>query len=156
MRRTLWKLTLLLFIANLMLGLVLLVRDGPEALVERFLSVAPGTTTEVSVEFLNLRSGPGAESLLVAVLETGQEVRITGLSEEDEQGRWWPVEVELEGESLEGWVWDGGLRSNTWTGQLSWMQDVVDNVSGAWNSIRNGFENVTDVIPGLAIPGLPS
>jgi hypothetical protein len=34
------------------------------------------------------------------------------------------------------------------------MQDVGDGVSGTWNSIRNGFENVIGVIPGLVIPGL--
>lgn len=150
-RRTLWKLTLVLLIANLLLGLVLLVRDGPEALVERFLSVAPGTTTEVSVEFLNLRSAPGAGSPLLATLSSGQEVRVTGLSESDEQGRWWPVEVELNGQSLQGWVWEGGLQANTWTGQLSWMQDLVDGVSGTWDSVINGVERVVGFLPGLSL-----
>src|SRR5690606_20786926 len=103
-RRTLWKLTLLLLIANLMLGSILMVRDGPAALVERFLSVAPGTTTEVSGESLSLRAAPGSGAPLLAVLQIGQEVRVTGFSESDEQGRWWPVEVDVDGQTIEGWV----------------------------------------------------
>lgn len=152
-RRTLWKLTLLLLIANLMLGSILMVRDGPAALVERFLSVAPGTTTEVSVESLNLRAAPGAGAPLLAVLQLGQEVRVTGLSESDEQGRWWPVEANVDGQSVEGWVWEGGLQPNTWTGQLSWMQDVVDGVSNTWDSVTGGIGRVIDFLPGLTIPG---
>lgn len=151
-RRGLWRLTLLLLITNLMLGGVLLVKDGPEALVERFLSVAPGTTTEVAVEFLNLRTAPGAVSPLITVLGNGQEVRVTGLSESDEQGRWWPVAADVDGETYEGWVWEGGLQPNTWTGQLSWMQDVVDGANNAWDSVTSGVQRVIEFLPGLVIP----
>lgn len=151
MRRTLWRVTLLLLLTNLMLGGILLVKDGPESLVERFLSVAPGTTTEVAVEFLNMRSEPGAASPLIAVLGTGQEVRVTGLSRTDEQGRWWPVEADVEGETVEGWVWEGGLQPNTWTGQMSWMQDVVDGVNGLWDSITSGVGRVVGIIPGMRV-----
>lgn len=154
-RRGLWRLTLLLLVTNLMLGGVLLVKDGPEALVERFLSVAPGTTTEVAVEFLNLRSAPGATSPLLVVLDNGQEVRVTGLSESDEQGRWWPVEADVDGQTVEGWVWEGGLQPNTWTGQLSWMQDVVDGVSNAWDSVTAGVDRVIGWLPGLVIVQAP-
>jgi hypothetical protein len=152
MRRGLWRVTVLLLLANLMLGGILLVKDGPESLVERFLSVAPGTTTEVAVEFLNLRSAPGAASPLIAVLGNGQDVRVTGLSEVDEQGRWWPVEAEVEGQTVSGWVWEGGLQPNTWTGQMSWMQDMVDGVNGAWDSLTSGVERLVGFLPGLWIP----
>lgn len=150
-RRTLWKLVLLLLIANLMLGMILLVRDGPETMVERFLSVAPGTTTEVDVDFLNLRSGPGGSAPLIAVLQRGQQVRVTGLSGEDDQGRWWPVVTDVDGQQVEGWVWNGGLRANTWTGQLSWTQDTADGVSSTWTSITDGVRGVFDTIPGLYV-----
>lgn len=151
-RRGLWRLTLLLLITNLMLGGVLLVKDGPEALVERFLSIAPGTTTEVAVESLNLRSAPGATSPLIASLGNGQDVRVTGLSQADEQGRWWPVRVDLEGRTIEGWVWEGGLQPNTWTGPLSWMQDVVDGVNNAWESLTSSVERVVGILPGQMVP----
>jgi tRNA A-37 threonylcarbamoyl transferase component Bud32 len=155
LRRMMWKVTLLLLITNLMLGSILLVQDGPEALVERFLSIAPGTSTEVTVEALNLRSAPGASSPLLAVLGNGQEVRVTGLSEEDEQGRWWPIRVTVEGRNIEGWVWEGGLQPTTWTGPLSWMQDVVDGVSGTWSSITSGIGRAASILPGLTLVPAP-
>lgn len=150
-RRTLWRLTAAFAIANLLLGLILLVQDGPAALVERFLSIAPGTSTEVVVDGLNLRDAPRANSLVIAVLPEGQQVQVTGLSEEDQQGRWWPVEAMRDGQQLEGWVWGGGLQPNMWTGRLSWMQDIVDGVNDTQNRIQDGIDSVLDVIPEVMI-----
>ncbi|MBA2246589.1 MAG: protein kinase, partial [Chloroflexia bacterium] len=123
---TLWKLVLILALGNLLLALVLLARDDPSALVERLLSVAPGTTTEVTADDLNLRSGPGAGFDVVDLLPEGTEVRVSGLSQSSAEGEWWPVEVERNGVSLDGWVWADGLRPNEWTGRLSWMQGIVE------------------------------
>lgn len=148
-RGTIWKMTAMLAIGNLLLAMVLMARSGPEALVERFLSVAPGTTTEVVVDGLNLRTAPGAESEVIAVIPSGETVRVTGLSEEDAQGRWWPVEVELGGTQLEGWVWEGGLQPSMWTGRLSWMQDLVDGVTGARDALTGFVGDLRDAIPGL-------
>jgi serine/threonine protein kinase len=150
-RRTIWRMTAVLAIGNLLLALVLMAQSGPSALVERFLSIAPGTSTEVVVDGLNLREGPGAESTVIAVLGNGQEVRVTGLSEEDAQGRWWPVELEQDGQRLEGWVWEGGLQPNAWTGRLSWMQDIVDGVGGVRDRVTGFFDDVAGAIPGLYI-----
>lgn len=143
--------TAVLAIGNLLLALVLMVQSGPSALVERFLSIAPGTTTEVVVDGLNLREGPGANSAVIAVLANGQEVRVTGLSEEDAQGRWWPVELDQDGLRLEGWVWEGGLQPNAWTGRLSWMQDIVDGVVGVRDRVTGFVDDITGFIPGLSI-----
>lgn len=123
---TLWKIVLVFALGNLLLALVLLARDGPSALVERLLSVAPGTTTVVVVDDLNLRSGPGAGFDIVDVLPEGTEVRVSGLSRSSTEGEWWPVELEREGAAREGWVWADGLRPNEWTGRLSWVQGIVD------------------------------
>jgi hypothetical protein len=148
-RRTLWRMTAVLAIGNLLLAMVLMARSGPEALVERFLSVAPGTTTEVVVDGLNLRTAPGAGAEVIAVIPSGETVRVTGLSEEDEQGRWWPVEVELSGIRLEGWVWEGGLQPNMWTGRLSWMQSIVDGVTDARDRVTGSVGDFWGAIPGL-------
>ncbi len=123
---TLWKIVLVFALGNLLLALVLLSRDGPSALVERLLSVAPGTTTQVVVDDLNLRSGPGAEFDVVDVLPEGTEVRVSGLSRSSTAGEWWPVELDRDGTTREGWVWADGLRPNEWTGRLSWVQRVVE------------------------------
>ena len=149
-RRLLWRLTAVLAIGNLLLALVLMARDGPSALVERFLAVAPGTSTEVVVDGLNLRAAPGASSEVITVLGTGQEVTVTGLSVEDAQGRWWPVEVRVDGQELDGWVWEGGLRPNAWTGRLSWMQDIVDGVADVRDRITGFIGGLPDRLPFLS------
>ncbi|CAA9552896.1 MAG: serine/threonine protein kinase [uncultured Thermomicrobiales bacterium] len=123
---TLWKIALVFAVGNILLALVLLSRDGPSALVERLLSVAPGTTTEVTVDDLNLRAGPGAGFDVVDVLPEGTEVRVTGLSRSSAEGMWWPVELERDGTARRGWVWAEGLRPNEWTGRLSWVQGIVE------------------------------
>ena len=142
--RTIWRLAMVFAIGNMLLGSVLLVRDGPESLVERFLSVVPGTTTEVSVDELNLRTGPGADEPVIAVLTMGDEVEVTGLSSIDSQGRWWPVDAEKDGQQYSGWVWEGGLTPNEWTGRMSFMQDVVNQVQAT----RNGVSNAVDTMSG--------
>jgi hypothetical protein len=145
-----------LLVTNMLLALVLMAKDGPSALVERFLAIAPGTSTQVITETLNMREAPGTTSPVVTVLNAGQDVKITGLSEEDEQGRWWPVEVDQGGETYEGWVWEGGLQANAWAGRLSWMQGIADGVNTTKDRFQDGVSRVLDVIPGLqiALPAL--
>lgn len=144
---TLWKVVLVFALGNLLLALVLLSRDGPSALVERFLAVAPGTTTEVSVNDLNLRTGPGSGFDVIDVLPEGTEVRVTGLSETNEEGQWWPIEREGGGSVQQGWVWAEGLRGNEWTGRLSWMQGAADKGSSIRNRLGDGIDKVTDLWP---------
>ncbi len=143
LHRTIWRLAMIFAIGNLLLATVLLAREGPESLVQRFLSVVPGTTTEVSVDSLNLRNGPGAEFDVLTLLTLGAEVDVTGLSESNDQGRWWPVKVEQDGTTYEGWVWADGLQANEWTGRMSFMQNIVDRVQGVRESVGNGFDTVT-------------
>lgn len=139
-RGALWRLVLVFALGNALLGLVLMVRDGPSALVERFLSVAPGATTEVTVDRLNVRAGPGVDYEVVDVLEAGDRVDVTGLSRSVDGERWWPIEVEAEGATASGWVWDEGLQPNAWTGRLSWMQGIVER----GQRIRDGGRDVLD------------
>ena len=151
MRRTMWRLVTILLVANLLLAMVLMAKEGPSALVERFLAIAPGTSTEVITDTLNMRMSPGTTSPIVLILNTGTDVKITGLSESDDQGRWWPVEVKQGGQTYEGWVWEGGLKPNAWAGRLSWMQGIADGVNHTKQRFQNGVDRVRDVIPGLQI-----
>lgn len=139
-RRLLWRLTFVIAIGNLMLGMALLARGGPALLVTRALSVAPGTTTTVSVDRLNLRTDAGAASDIVTVLEHGDEVRVTGLSHEADGDRWWPVEVRQNGAELTGYVWDGGLAPNQWTGRMSWAQRGIDRVQHVRHRVTNSID----------------
>lgn len=139
LRRTLWKLTLIFAVGNLLLAMILLARDGPEALVARFLSVAPGTTTEVVVDELNLRASPSVEGEILTLLESGDEVRVSGLATNADGELWWPVEVVEDGESYDGYVWEGGLEPNAWTGRLSWVQGIVERVQSVRDAITGVF-----------------
>ncbi|MEJ7901392.1 MAG: serine/threonine protein kinase [Thermomicrobiales bacterium] len=141
--RTIWRLVLIFAIGNLILGSVLLAREGPESLFQRFLSVVPGATTEVSVDSLNLRTGPGAENAVIAVLSLGDDVEVTGLSESDEQGRWWPVDAEVDDATYEGWVWADGLQPNEWTGRMSFMQGLVEGGQDIRDGVSDGIDTVT-------------
>jgi predicted Ser/Thr protein kinase len=149
LRYVLWRMTLILLIGNLLLGTVILVRGGPSALVERFLSIAPNTTTQVVVDELNLRPEPLLDSTVSAVLEEGQRVRVTGLSESADGYTFWPVEVDIGGQTVSGWVWDGGLAPNMWTGRLSWMQGVVDRVQAMRDSLNAMGSQVRDAVSWL-------
>lgn len=146
-RGALWRLMLVFALGNALLGIVLMARDGPAALVERFLSVAPGATTEVNVDRLNLRSGPGVEYDVIAVLRTGDEVDVTGLSESVDGERWWPVEVRTEAGVIQGWAWDEGLRPNEWTGRLSWIQGIVERGQRFRDGARNVLNDLRSVDP---------
>ncbi len=148
-RGGLWRLFFVMLIATLLLGIAVAARQGPEALVERFLSIAPGTETTVVVDRLNLRAAPGIDATLIGSLPSGSSVRVTGLSETAGEYRFWPVETELNGAETQGWVWDGGLRANAWTGRLGWMQDIIDNVQDARDTIASGWDRATGWIPGL-------
>jgi predicted Ser/Thr protein kinase len=111
---------------NVVMCAILLERGGPSELVEQFLNVAPGTNVEVAVDDLNVRTRAGADNPVITTLAAGEEVDVTGLSDSDEQGRWWPVRFEQDGETIEGWVWEGGLEPNAWTGRMSFMQGIAD------------------------------
>lgn len=146
-RGALWRLMLIFALGNALLGIVLIARDGPAALVEQFLSVAPGASTEVTVDRLNVRSGPGIDYDVIAVLPTGDEVGVTGLSRSADGERWWPVEVRSESGVVEGWVWDEGLRPNEWTGRLSWMQGIVERGQRIRDGARDALDDLRSIGP---------
>ena len=152
----LWKIVLVFALGNLLLALVLLSRDGADGLVERMLSVAPGTTTEVTVDDLNLRTGPGAGFDVVDVLPEGTKVRVTGLSESSAEGDWWPVELERDGIAREGWVWADGLQPNEWTGRLSWVQGIAEQGQEIRDRFSGGAGSGGDVRVIAASPGIVS
>lgn len=155
-RGMLWRLVLVFAIGNALLGLVLMAREGPATLVERFLSVAPGASTEVVIDELNLRAGPGVDSDVISVLEAGAQVDVTGLSEQVDGERWWPVEAETEDGVTRGWVWEEGLRPNAWTGRLSWMQGVVDRTQRLGDSLQEFFDGLRSIGPLGTVQRMPA
>ncbi|HEV2129029.1 MAG TPA: serine/threonine protein kinase [Thermomicrobiales bacterium] len=152
-RRFLWRLFLVMLTGTLLLGLILFLRRGPEALVENFLSVAPGTETTVVVDRLNIRGGPTIDARPLGVVPEGAEVRVIGLSETRGEYRFWPIETEIDGEPVSGWAWDGGLQPNEWTGRLSWVQGIVERVQSAQDSASDAWDRVTGwPLGGVIVP----
>lgn len=155
-RRLLWRLFFVMVMGTLLLGLVVFLQQGPEALFEDILSVAPGTETEVSVDRLNVRTGPSPDAQLLGVIPEGSSVRVTGLSETTGDFTYWPVETMINDTAVAGWVWDGGLVANAWTGRMSWMQNVVEDARDARNSVIDAWDNVRGWVPGLIQTGVPA
>jgi hypothetical protein len=151
-RALLWRVFFVVLVGTMLLGLVLFLRRGPEALVENFLSIAPGTETTVVVDRLNLRAAPTVDGQLIAVVQRGSEVRVTGLSETNAEFRFWPIETEIGGNQVTGWAWEGGLQANEWTGRLSWVQDVVDQIQDGRERVSNGWQRVSGWLPGALGP----
>ncbi len=146
LRFLLWRLTLVLLVGNLLLGTVLLGRGGPNALVERFLAVAPNASTEVIVDELNIRSSPDVNAVIIGVLPRGQKVHVAGLSVTTDSNQYWPVDVDIGGQTYSGWVWDGGLAPNMWTGRLSWVQGIVGRVHGVGRRIKDLGNGIGDFV----------
>ena len=44
-----------------------------------------------------------------------------------------------DGESYNGYVWEGGLEPNAWTGRLSWVQGIVERVQSVRDAITGVF-----------------
>lgn len=148
LRRFLWRVFIVMLIGTLLLGLVVYLQRGPEALVQNFLSIAPGTETTVVVDSLNIRSGPTTSATLLGTVPRGQEVQVNGLSEENNGFRFWPIETQIDGRTLDGWAWEGGLQPNEWTGRLSWVQGIVEEVQVARDTVSGWWDRATGWLPG--------
>jgi len=84
---------------------------------------------------------------VLTVLSTSESVEVAGLSESNEQGRWWPVTIEQDGVQYTGWVWSEGLQPNEWTGRLSFMQGLVEGGQDVRDGIGDGVETIADLWP---------
>jgi hypothetical protein len=124
-------------VGNLLLGLVLVTREGTGAILGPVIGFVPGTSTVVSTDRLNLRDEPGEGTTVLAILENGANVQLTGFSRVVDDERWWPVEVDNDGDTISGWVWDEGiagtgftrstsLPSRTWQRVTGWVADARD------------------------------
>jgi hypothetical protein len=67
--------------------------------------------------------------------------------------RYWPVELGVNGTVVSGWVWDGGLTPNAWTGRMSWMQNVVEQGQEFRDGVVDTWDFLTGWIPGYVPAG---
>jgi hypothetical protein len=53
---------------------------------------------------VRVRAEPTTDAEILAILETGTEMEVTGTSEQADDYQWYPVTLVVEGEELSGWV----------------------------------------------------
>jgi serine/threonine-protein kinase len=114
---------------------------GGSTMLDWLLGAVPGSTTVVVDGNWNLRAAPNPEAEIRTVLMQDTEVRITGTPEVVDDGLWWPVSAEVNGEGFDGWAHNDGLK-RTW---------LMDRAAG-WELFRTSLSNRRDSVTGL-LPG---
>jgi serine/threonine protein kinase len=108
LRRWLWRLTLMVVLANVILLVLLWATEGREALLTGAPLIEPGATAEVTVERLNVRAAPDPDAAEVTVLPEGTRIEVVGDGVTVAGEQWWPVRL---GSGVEGYVWVGGVEA---------------------------------------------
>jgi predicted Ser/Thr protein kinase len=128
LRRISWRLVIFFTALNLVLG-VLVAADRGELppFVSRPDGLTQGEIARVRVDQLNLRAEPGNAGLVVKSVRFGNRGTVTGAPVEADGVAWWPVEFTINGETISGFVWDGGVEP-AGTGLPGDIQRAVDDV----------------------------
>lgn len=109
-RRTLWRLVAALAVANVMLAAIVWFEQGSLPVLGASAELKTGETADVTVEDLNVRAEPGRDAGELTVVQTSDEVLITGEATTVGGEKWWPVEVMQDGRTIYGYVWQGGIE----------------------------------------------
>ncbi len=136
-RGTIWRITAALAIGNLILLAAILYRHGGIAAFEPVFGTSAVTTTTVTTDWLNVRDDPGVDATVVAILGHGVETVISGMPKHTDDAWWWPVTVESEQGTIDGWVWEDGVAVSTAmqiiaapSRAMSYVQDLGDTARG--------------------------
>ena len=114
---------------------------GGSITLDWLLGFAPGSSTEVVGGDWNLRSGPTQESDVRTLLRQGQEVQVSGSPVVAEDGLWWPVSTEVDGERIHGFAFDPGLAR-------TWLMDRAAGIELSRDTWGDRWDRVTGFLPG--------
>ena len=96
-----WKLVLIMIIANAMLGgLLLLTRGEIPGVYKPETPIRIGAPIEITTDFLNIRAAPSGDAEVLGQLGAGDDITVTGLPENG----WLPIEVERDDGTISGYV----------------------------------------------------
>lgn len=109
LRRLIWRLTILVLVANVVLGAVIWVADGPRGLLPLDTALEPGGRARVVESTYTLRLEPGRAGPFALEVEAGDEMDITGNPTPADDLLWWPVELDTEGGRVEGYIAQDGI-----------------------------------------------
>jgi tRNA A-37 threonylcarbamoyl transferase component Bud32 len=132
-RRAMWRLVGAVAAANLMLAALVWYDQGELPGLGSAGHLEPGTTANVVTDGLNVRSGPGLDAPILAIVSEGDEVVITGDSTTIASEDWWPVQIVLNGQSINGHVWEKGIKgdrsglSGAIQSQLDQLKEIPSN-----------------------------
>jgi serine/threonine protein kinase len=131
LRSWLWRGVIAFGIVNVLMALALMATNGElPPIFSRPDNLALGVEARVHVDQLNLRTGPGEGSFVVASATFGERLLVAGEAETLDGAAWWPVLIELNGQEQTAWVWSGGIEP-AGTGLPGSVQEFSDSVRSA-------------------------
>jgi serine/threonine-protein kinase len=122
----LWRLTIMLLLGNLILATLLVIDRGSlSALYDPTPILRPGGSASVAVADLRVRSSPGLSAPTITVLAPDTTLDLTDSPTPADGETWWPVRLTLDGETITGYVWAGGIKAE---GRLKRLDEIVDEI----------------------------
>lgn len=144
--RTLWRLTAAFAVVNLILFLVSFAIGHVDAgIIGGEASLHAGGTARVSVDSLNVRQTAGQDAAIVATLAYGTDLALTGSPERLSDGAWWPIELTVDGTTIDGYVWQGGIAPID-KGRFAFVHDTIGRGKEAARLVGDGIDAVRGAI----------
>jgi tRNA A-37 threonylcarbamoyl transferase component Bud32 len=110
-RRSMWRLVAALVVANVMLAAITWYDRGELPGLGSAGHIVPGAKASVVVDDLNIRASPGREAAVLGFVGEGDQVVIVGDAATAAGEKWWPVEINENGQVLSGYVWEEGIEA---------------------------------------------
>ncbi|MGI8643165.1 MAG: serine/threonine-protein kinase [Thermomicrobiales bacterium] len=109
LRRLIWRLTMLIFVANLILAGVIYAARGPGGLLPGGPALEAGGRAWVVEDTYTVRFEPGLGGAFATTVAAGDEMDITGGPTMVDNLIWWPVRLEQDGEETSGYIAQDGI-----------------------------------------------
>lgn len=127
--RFLWKLVGILAVANLMLaGLSLWQTGAIPGVYAASSEITAGTEVTANVDGVNLRSEPGLDTSVIAVVDEGTAMEVTGGATTLDGQLWWPVAYDLDGFTVRAFASASYLSAVRPTGRdrvMDWLDSLA-------------------------------
>jgi hypothetical protein len=137
LRRAMWRLVGALIVANLMLAAIVWYDQGELPGFGSAGQLHAGATANVVTDDLNVRSSPGRDAEVLAIVGQGDTVLITGDSATAANEDWWPVEVTVNGQTVNGYIWEEGIRTDR-SGLSGAIQTRIDRLKEIPSNVLDG------------------
>ncbi len=142
-RHVLWRVCLLMAIVTMVVGVNLAGTDGVGSMVNQAIGIAPEMHATVTIDDLNVRADHRTDAEIMAALPLESKVVITGLPESGSDLEWWPIEVEIGGRTVSGWVWADGLETTRAMRAIAFPGEVADRYRSVSDGVSSGWDTVT-------------